>query len=316
MKHVLIGQDLGGNRGHNVRIQKIVNALPASVSVTVVCKAPTTTEHLRSPKWLVQGITGQPHTYGDVLYKLGLGKPGYFRSITDQWDTILAKVNPDLVIADFAPGLLSAAYGRIPTLTYGNGFDCPPGDMTEFPSLFGEPATFDEQETAEACGVEYLPQIFRADKVIVGAIPSFDPYSKYRDHVIPEPEGPLKGDGDETFVYWQGGMPKQLREYLRTKKVRYYANIDLGFGIRESEPVSWALIASRSCEVVSHGGAGFVTQALLSGFPQIVCPKDMEKRWYAEQVNGMTNCREAAVALRDKFTVSPVQAIVDYIQTL
>jgi UDP:flavonoid glycosyltransferase YjiC (YdhE family) len=250
---------------------------------------------------------------GDILARLGCGESELVGALLRAWRQLLAAIRPDVVVAEFAPWLLLAARGRLPSVAGGTGFDTPPSDMASFPSLTGRPAAFDEASTLKgvnralaALGSEplaALPAMFAVDRELAGTYRELDPYAGERRQKLIRPALPLPapeiaaGNGEEIFVYgpemlkpdapiWQGlaaarlpirvhvpGVGEGYRQALR----------DLGFAV-EAEPLPFATIARRSRLVVSHGGHGFVCSALLAGLPQVVCPYDLEKSVYARAV--------------------------------
>jgi len=281
MAKILIGWEIGGGQGHGVRIHNHKEALEAQGhQVVVYLKLPQSAipQGKQGPFWPSQLHKAIPtHSLGDVLIGMGITIPGLFKSIVAQWEAILTRENPDIIVADFAPALLTASRNRIPTILIGNGYDCPPSDLDSYPSLTGwEPLS--EQEATKIIGVERLPEIFQADHVVVGAIPWIDPYEKSRvgQHFLPMAESESTKQGREVFIYTPHGVPKTLRTCLEKSGLPlFYSN---------GKTYPWSEIARRSCLVVSHGGCGTVTQAAMAGLPQIAITGDLEKLNYGRQI--------------------------------
>lgn len=229
MARILLGWELGANRGHLVRITNLARQLAAeghevSIAAQRLSRAfdyPDGASLWQAPIWPrllsnVGALAGpHPNTMGDILVRVGLDNDDTVPSLILGWDAILAAVRPDAVVADFAPALLCAARGRCPTLTVGIGFYVVPPGLPAFPSLTGRPAIFAERETVERVNrgltsagrdpIENLAQIFAADQALVGNFTELDPYADWRAEpcAAPSVAHPVgeAGSGDEIFIY-------------------------------------------------------------------------------------------------------------------
>ena len=325
MARVLLGWELGAGRGHAVRLAGLVRQLEARGHAVVLAvqqtgSVPATGEVWQAPLWPGQIVAlarrglPPPRTMGDILAALGLGDVAATAGLIGAWDRLLAATGPDLVVAEFAPGLMLAAKGRVKLLATGNGFSLPPAAMAEFPSSGGGAALHDEDVLLGAlndalgrCGrapLAALPAIFGADVALPATFAELDPYRPWRagGHGAPALDGPvpLAGDGDELFVYLTPGAPRSAAYFQGLAasglRVRIHARDLLpaeaealrGAGlVAEAEPVPFASIAERSRLLLSHGGLGFVSSALLAGLPQAMLPFDMEKQFTANAVVGL-----------------------------
>lgn len=328
MAHILIGWEFGGNRGHAIRMARIAERLRAHghrVSFALQRVDALSPEDLKgavpwpapiSPRLLVNTAKPKaqpPATLGDIMVRLGLEQPDMVASVLRSWRQLLEAIQPDLVVAEFAPFLLTAARGLVPSLAGGTGFDTPPSAMPRFPSLIGQPATYDEDQALEWANaavfqagcrrLERLPQLFEADVELPGTFAETDPYREWRIGSLIRPAltlpypGIAPPGGEEVFVYapellgidaplWKGlalsrlpirvHIPRVSEEYQRELK-------QMGFLV-EPEPLPFPLIAQRSRLLVSHGGHGFVCSAFLSGLPQVVCHYDIEKLLHGRAV--------------------------------
>jgi rhamnosyltransferase subunit B len=275
-----------------------------------------------------------PATMGDILAVLGLGEDGAVRAMIGAWERILSAARPDVVVAEFAPGLMLAAFGRLPLLGLGTGFSLPPAHFDRFPSLTRKPTVHEEARLLEtvnaalaAHGLDRrtsLPGIFAADRELASVFTELDPYRPWRQADVGVPAAfmspELAGGGDELFVYMNGSQPRPnafwqglLRSGL---KVRIYdpvlsrADVDTltraGLTV-EPRPVPFEAIAERSRLVLSHCGLGFVSSALLAGLPQILMPYDIEKRMIAASVLGMGLGRRATL---ERLEAEPFAALL------
>lgn len=318
MATVLIGWELGANRGHLVRMAELARQLDAAGHRVVLAsqrlsrevELPKNVTMWQAPLWpRLLGNVGAaggplPNTMGDILVRLGLDQPDTLPALIGAWSQLLQATNPDLVIGDFAPALLAAARGRLPSLAVGLGFDCVPAHLDQFPSLTGQPAAFDEAQlldrvdrglvSVSAQRIERLPELFAADRVLAGVFTELDCYAKWRKEpvVAPSLAHPIgeAGGGDEVFVYadptvlrsgpfWDGlaraALPVRVHAHGASPAQR--AELDkLGFRI-ERAPLPFARIAERSRLTMSYGGLGFVCSSLAAGVPTVIAHYDLEK---------------------------------------
>lgn len=331
MAHVLLGWEFGGNQGHAMALATTAGALrkrghrisfalqrvdaiaPERLDGAEVWPAPVT------PRLLVNASrprSGHPQSMGDIMARLGFDDPAIVEALLRAWTRLLDAIRPDLVIADYAPFLLNAARGRVPTIGAGTAFSTPPSAMKAFPSLTGEAPAYDEERVLDAVNlglarnrlpaIDRLPRIFEASREMGGSFAELDPYAEWRRDplVMPMLRGGVPdialGGGEEVFVYapdnaraeaklWDGlarsGLPVRvhvpgagegLKRALAVKGI-----------MMEAEPVPFARIAERSRLVVSHGGHGFVCSALLAGLPQVICHFDLEKRLNARAITSL-----------------------------
>lgn len=283
---------------------------------------------------------------GDILAVLGLGEPGAAAALIGAWDRILAAVRPDIVVAEFAPGLMLAGFGRFPVLALGTGFSLPPPDLPRFPSLTGQPTVYDEGQLLEVVNRalaqngraprETLPGIFHADRELAAVFTELDPYRPWRKSAVSAPSAFMtdrivSGEGEELFVYmngrearpnafWQGLLLSGLKVRIHDPSLSLADSETLRRAglLVESQPVPFATIAERSRLVLSHGGLGFVSSALLAGLAQLFVPCDIEKRMTAANVHEIGSGRRVpledmdadrlAEVLQAAFTDAPLIA--------
>lgn len=318
MATILIGWELGAGRGHLVRMAAIASRLQAAGHAPVVASQrlsrdvvfPDGVPIWQAPIWprllnAVGGLGGPlPNTMGDILVRMGLDRHDTFRALIAAWDAILQAVKPDAVIGDYAPALLMAARGRLPTIAAGLGFDLVPAHLDRFPSLTGQPAAYDEaallngvNEALRGAGrnpLSRLPQLFEADRTLAGSFTELDPYAgSRREPVIApsvaHPVGEAAG-GEEIFVYadpvlvrtgpFLDGLARSalpVRVFVPAASAAEYGQLEkLGLHV-ERRPVPFATIAARSRLTMSAGGLGFVSSSLAAGVPTVVVHYDLEK---------------------------------------
>jgi rhamnosyltransferase subunit B len=331
MARILFGWELGANRGHIERLLPMARRLldqghaVALALQQIDCigldRDPRITLW-QAPVWPrllinnLQDASRRVATMGDILAQLGLDRPGCLAAMICGWDSIFAAFRPDVIVADYAPALLSAACGRVPTISVGDYFSCPPFQLDRFPNLTSTPNAYDEDallDTVDADLVSVgraplagLPALFTADHVMVGNFAELDPYRPIRigDYCAPSIKLPLAdgsgGGGGEIFVYgynrigadhpvWSGlaATRRTVRVHIRDPARAHLEMFKrLGF-LYEPKPQPFPLIASRSCVAVSYGGNGFTSACLVAALPQLMMPFDLEKLLTARAVDAL-----------------------------
>lgn len=325
MKTVLFTWELGGGMGHVMSLSRFAARL-ARHDVRLVAAAKNLesarilhdagVETLQAPQWPVDFLTSAERatqssaTMHDVLAAFGLAEEDALRKLLGQWDAILKAVQPDLVVADYAPlsGLMS--YGRIPLLIAGNGYTLPPSEMKRFPLIHRSYAPqLNEEETLATVNralrsvgrsaLERLPQIFAADARFVETFPLLDPYAVQRlapanGPVFESPPIARGPDADAILVYLSRGcelhpdivdalQPFASRLYIHAPELTSDQSADFarqGARIHANMlPLRETLPAARL--VIHLGGSGLAAEALTAGVPQLVLATHIE-----QQLNG------------------------------
>lgn len=325
MARVLIGWELGSGLGHALSMRRMglaimarghqvafalqrVEALPGGV--------PKGSLLLQSPLWprlltlAEPGATKPAVTLVDILARLGMDTPGCLTAMIGAWDGIMAGFQPDVVITDFAPALLIAAQGRVPSIASGPGFQVPPDDVSPLARLGGDTPGYDETAMLDLIDADLrdagreplskLADLFRCNRRTIASFWELDPYQRpdSADFIAPAIgawAGPSDSRGNEVFVYangplqrydafWQGivaaGFPVRAHVPLRDQALR---DRIASFGvIVERNPVPWPVIANRSRVAVNHSAHGIMSALMLAGIPQLALPLDLEKRLHGE----------------------------------
>ncbi|MBB5686011.1 glycosyltransferase [Sphingobium boeckii] len=328
MARILLGWELGAHRGHLVRLAAIARILIAQghqVDAALqnmdgaAALFPEGVRLWQAPLWprMIVNVTrldGPPvATMGDILVRLGLDREEAFEGLIRAWDSLFIAISPQSVISDFAPAMLRAAWGRIPSIAVGTGFECVPGDLAAFPSLNRQPAAHDEAAILAQANAALarcsrpamlgLPALFAADTPLPGTFRELDPYGAMRREppVSPTLAGPAPpisdGQGEEVFVYgferimadaalWDGlaqsGLPVRVHVPGASAALQErFARLGFAFA---PDPLPFEEIARCARLLVSHGGHGFTSAALLAGIPHIITPYDLEKQAHADHV--------------------------------
>ncbi len=329
MAKILFGWELGQNSGHLTLINSVGQALLAAGHGVCVALKPGTANTLPgalnvptfvAPKWPGRPTSADPasaftrvatSTMEDILLGAGLGEAGHLSTVLKSWDQIFAESGCDLVIAEYAPGLLTAAAGRIPSISIGTGFTSPPYHLQCFPRLTLGSPRIPNKNLSDKTGdivnaelrkvgrppIEALPVLFQADLALVGSLPDFDPYRRWRKKdvyvrsvgddiaIAPEP-----ANRDELFVYTYNVVPPEsnlwralaalgfkIRLHMKDPSAAHIEALGVFGIVIEIDPVPFAEIAARSKLVVSHGGHGLMMNCLHAGIPYVGFPFDLEK---------------------------------------
>jgi hypothetical protein len=153
--------------------------------------------------------------YSDVLHLCGYVTPGALTEVLEPWRAVLAEVQPDLVVTDFAPtAMLAARIARVRQACLGDGYSLPPL-MRPMPVLRpwaetppGAAADTDGRVLAviEACllghglpGLRFMRDLFRDVPRFLCTFPELDHYTgrgeaEYFGEILPAWNGPM-GDG-------------------------------------------------------------------------------------------------------------------------
>lgn len=232
MARILIGWELGANRGHVVRCAEIARHLVAAghevhAALQNVDGAPALfpdgVRIWQAPMWprmivnVAQLRDGHVASMGDILYRMGLDRAEAPMGMIAGWDSLLHAVDPDVAVGDFAPMLALAARGRVRLIACGTGFERVPTGLRSFPLLTGQPRHYDEGQAVDHVNaalsrhgrplIDALPQLFAADHSLVSTFRALDPYGEWRkERVIAPALGAATpaiapGGGDEVFVY-------------------------------------------------------------------------------------------------------------------
>jgi rhamnosyltransferase subunit B len=319
MARVLIGWELGSNQGHIRPLAKIAADLISCGHLVAIALQdmrwvgllPKGLDALENaPRWpgldrplaVPQNLAG----LGDALVAQGLGEEGVFETILAKWDDIFRRTKPDLVIADFAPGLLCFARNRVRSLAVGTGFTCPPTRIPAFVRFVDCPAYFDvnrvfdlvNRQLANRCQYQIaaLPEIFHSDDVALQTYPELDPYRGLRSsekYFLPNTHR-SKSRGvasqKELFVYSYNEIPAEshmwdaiwgpaipVRIYMADPTPEHIDRFrTLGFTV-EPVPLSFARIAQRSRLILSHGSHGLICDSIAGGIPTISIPNGLER---------------------------------------
>jgi UDP:flavonoid glycosyltransferase YjiC (YdhE family) len=326
-RRILLGWEIGNGRGHARILGWIAGALKRRGYEPILAtqqldalqsveRALGDIDYLQAPMWpgnidsasyRREGATG---TIGDICADRGLCSPFVLRSMLHVWDRLFALVQPAAVIGDYAPALLLAARGRLPSVAVGEGFTLPPAGLRTFPVLAKnvDKPKYDENELVEivnAClreaerpTISHLPEIFGADRSCVAAFSELDPYSGLRSRDNAGPWAPqwdrsTPRDGRELFCYLSlrtsfdamlvkalqqvaaRGIPVRAHIPYANEQQRSFLN-EIGVRV-EPQPLPFEEIQRNARLAVSLGSFSFMSCALVAAIPQVVLPLGIVK---------------------------------------
>ena len=244
-------------------------------------------------------------SFGDILAELVFTDADGIASHINAWDVVLKAVKPSVVVADYAPGALLAARGRVASVNIGDSYYVPPADLPEFPAFFRKAAEHDERAVQakvnavlhqrELPALKYLPQVQSADLTFVANFPALDVYASCRKIPAIGPLGPMpeiaEAQGETLFGYFppctednpriiNGLLASGLKGRIVISKMRHMpAGALLGSPVAFSRvPVNLVETLPRARIMVTHGGAQTLAAAVAAGIPQVIIAADDEKR--------------------------------------
>jgi rhamnosyltransferase subunit B len=301
------------SHGHNVELAvRDLGALPQTL--------PTNIRVWQAPVWpgspeKRSGTERQPNSLADVLVLSGLSDNAAFGAMLTAWDSMIAQVKPDRIIAEYSPALITAAHGKVETVAIGTGFTTPPLGVDAFRNLDGRLGWANKERVIDCVNttlfqqygrcISSITELFDADHCWPATLPSLDPYRFERNsHTYASPLSPSDlsniptATGNQVFIYshntvlgtngwWKAIAATRLpvRVHMRHPTVEHLSMFqEFGFAF-EPDPIPLKQIISKSRLILSHGGHGLTCAGLILGLPHMISGYDSEKLWngYAVQ---------------------------------
>lgn len=356
---VLLANELGGGIGHTKRLYDLACILKNHghkcrlylsdlSALQYITANKSTFPFFQSPKYTtppelrIRMIGRKPPPkagrMSDLLALHGFGKPEILKAVLECWHNTLQTFKPDLVITDFAPGLLLAARGSVPSINVGNGFTIPPSFKGSFPAW--DPSVIPWMREADLlqsinkalsdCSLTplpYLSDLIKADASMIMSYPLFDPFqyfrpkeSAYYDPLQTPAEKSKRSQGwfaylsletpyieDLFFGLVHSGLPGQCFIPLITDSLKDYLE-DHDIRVWQTLPPVQAYAHANF--IISNGGLGVTQFAFAAGIPQMLMPRDFEKEFYTARI------LQHGGGYRVVMDRNPVEQISDFAKTV
>jgi hypothetical protein len=329
-QRVLFAWELGQNLGHLYPlIPKIIQAIENGCDVSLACpdlrnispilkRLPI--RIIQAPVWpslKKRAISVGPANYVDLIAIAGFRDQNLLSVVTSAWDEVVKMVNPDIIVADHAPGLQISLYGSgLPIITSGTGYTCPPLNQKDFPLLTSKKKPlYDEriilhniQDVLNERGIsspDNFTSYFISEKRFIYGSSLLDPYRDIRkepvylspNHLMPLAPHPV---ADHVFAYVSPDLPNYeplLKALARLScKVSVYIRDDDGPGIEYlrmrghkvyDTPPNLGEILLNASLIIHQGGVYTAAEALAYGKPQLIIPLHHETQSNAESLHAI-----------------------------
>lgn len=319
MARILLGWELGNGIGYARRLAAIADRLKAEGHEPVLAlREPKALPHAVHPVLQAPIVVGRlrpgtrgfvPAGFADLMAVNGFGTADHLSETLTAWQEVIDRIQPELVVAEYAAGLVLAAWRRIPTVLVGTPYLMPPADGRRFPEREGVTPYADQRvllevmrraQAARGAGLpERVTQPF-ADAVRVPyALPELDPWTRDRRERLNglwEPVAPAEPPAAvRLFAYltpqapafpaaaeglaragipgeaFIPGCPERLATALGAR----------GIAVLHDPPPLSVAIAGASL-VFHHGGIDTAQTALALGRPQLILPRYLDQRLTGE----------------------------------
>jgi rhamnosyltransferase subunit B len=319
----LLGWELGAGLGHAGRLLCIVRALRLAGFTTIVAA--------RQPELFAAepGLTTLPApchpgafpagfiaaSYADVLACSGFSNAASLSALMDGWQEIFERVQPSIIVTDFAPSLCLTARGQFPVVAAETGYSLPPTPGGVFPRMSEHGSSTNAnahvletiQETLGGKGrqpLRSLSDLLETEASFVTCLPELDPYASMRGEAAVGPVEPMASMAttatQKFFAYLSMEMPGcqdvlvtlaqsgfQGRAFVRGADDALRQRMGaMGLEIL-TRPESIEKIVSESYVVVHHGSLAMAHHALAAGRPQLVFPGHLEQFLTSRRLAGL-----------------------------
>jgi hypothetical protein len=325
----LLAWEIGSGQGHIHRLAAIARLLSThGIEPIFALQKPQVKginfpwRVLQAPTSVMKALDGckdiKSYSFTDILYIFSFSEALTLRFHIQAWQNVINLVKPALIFADFAPALVLAASGRVPTVVVGSGFAVPP-PVKEFPPIRHPMLSASLKRQSQVAEVVRqvtvldvpLGKLLNGDRTLIFSIPELDPYRELRDNpkYVGIQNAPLPQNlADKKGSVW-GYLSQDWRDYpLIMQSLRPRCE----FGELET-------VLSGKSLAVHHGGSTTSLACLLAGLPQILFPKyqeqvltamALEKMGVAQKIQSpdSDNLKEAIVFLPKLFNKAQIWA--------
>ncbi|MEM0954688.1 MAG: hypothetical protein AAGI24_11165 [Pseudomonadota bacterium] len=322
MATVLLASQWGGGAGHARKLLALADGLVAMGHEPVLALPDLLAARhverrrghtiLQAPVSRARVLKRQPtRSFADIMAQQGFADPAVLHPVADAWDSLLQRLQPDVVVADYAPILCLAARDRFPLLCVGVPFCLPPGSMANFPALNSEARASMEESSLLLHANQWLksqdreplaalPAIHPDDASFCFGLSMLDPYRDQPRRRLPQPyrevtdmplPRPEPRERLPVFAYLSARhkpavtlllalakkgvlVEASLRDFNRTVARRL-----AGAGVIVHEGLANLREAMlRNSIYIHHGSEGAAVDGLYCGRPQLCVPMDLEKQ--------------------------------------
>ncbi len=271
--------------------------------------------------WFEAGVAGDTliNSFAAVVADFGMADQRAVTNIVQAWDSLMNYTSPSVVVGDFAPGAMIAAFGRCPGIAVGTGFTVPAivdGRFVPFQEKLGNDLPL--QKRVKTAVFEGLIRAARSDPgdpliAIRGEVPfpicypDFDPARGRRiEPVLPPDIAPYDDPGARAPAGIGAYFGPDMGQYIRLmpllgtlKPKPVIATEGTGAdlqkalnqaGLMKRSTLYSAQDIARGCRVfIHHGGLGIAQLCASVGVPQLIIFCDTEK-W----LNSQAVCEQGA----------------------
>jgi UDP:flavonoid glycosyltransferase YjiC (YdhE family) len=254
--------------------------------------------------------------WAELMIVAGYLQPGALSSLIRSWRALFELLDPDLIVANYAPtALLAARNAPVKVVSLGTGFAMPPHafpmpTLTPWIEVPEERVFKSEELVVEAInaalaesgepGIEHLHESVQSDGEVLATFEELDHYpdraeGRYWGPIMSSdrgdtPEWPAKAESDKKiFCYLKQKHPlfENVLEALDTtsaSKLVFAAGLDRQQAERFSgpqfrfapRPVDLEAAITECDVVICHAGHGTVSAALMSGTPMVLIPENRQ----------------------------------------
>ena len=330
MSHIHLCWELGGGLGHAGRLKMLAQALLArghrvSMSLrdlmhTHAVLADLDVPKLQAPVWLhkTAGLP-PPASLAEIAFHCGYLQASALRGMVAGWRDLYSVLQPDLVVADYAPtALLAARSMGLRSASVSSGFSSPPPGraLPAFQTAPPERLAASEarmlasaNEVLAGFGAQPFAQaadIFTGDLPLLCTWPELDPYERRGEAEWRGPsfvaQGGLapcwpEGEGRKVFAYLKAshaahGAVLQALVEEGCRVLAYVPEAAAGGPpplvsdnvVYADAPVSLVRALSEADLCVCHAGEATLAQSLLAGVPLLMLPAHTEQFLSARRV--------------------------------
>ncbi len=324
MAKILLGWELGNGIGYARRLAAVADRLAAAGHEPVLALRDTAAlPRAAHPVFQAPMVVGQlrpgtrefiPAGFADLMACNGFGSVDHLAGILRSWREVIDRARPALIVAEYAPSLVLAAWRRIPTVLIGTPYLMPPAEDRIFPEREGVRPYADQaavlavmREALKARGDE-LPE--RVTQPFAEAargpygLPELDPWNRQRRERLVglwEPLAPIAPPGEpRLFAYLVPQAPGFAAAATALARAgiageafipgcppEFEPALAAGGIALKREPPPLVEAIGRASLVFHHGGLDTAQTALSLGRPQALLPRYLDQRLTAEALQSL-----------------------------